>query len=413
MADLLALPGRSAASSFRLAKLLDSLRAARPATPIVALAARYRHYVDLARALSATERALLDRLLTYGPRDDRRIDGEPAFAVVPRPGTISPWSSKATDIATNCGLDAVRRLERGVDWHATTRDGAPLSQGDRDALVPLVHDRMTEAVLDGPSQAGLLFAHVPPRPLETVPLLAQGREALARANAELGLALAEDEIDYLDASFRAIGRDPTDVELMMFAQANSEHCRHKIFNASWVVDGVPQPKSLFAMIRDTHAAHPQGTIVAYSDNAAVMEGARVRRFHPDGEGRYGGHDALTHTLMKVETHNHPTAIAPFPGRRPARAARSATRARPAPARSPRRDSSATRCRTCACRAGPSRGRPCSTSLRASSRRSTSCSRGRSARRRSTTSSGGRTSAAISGPSSRPSTAKCAVITSRS
>jgi len=313
MADLLALPGRSAVSSFRLAKLLDSLRAARPGTSIVALAARYRHYVDLARALSATERSLLDRLLTYGPRDERPADGEPAFVVVPRPGTISPWSSKATDIAANCGLDAVQRVERGVDWHATTRDGAPLSRADRDALAPLVHDRMTEAVLDGPSHAGVLFAHVPPRPLATVPLLAQGRDALAHANAELGLALAPDEIDYLDASFRALGRDPTDVEIMMFAQANSEHCRHKIFNASWVVDGVPQPKSLFAMIRDTHAAHPQGTIVAYSDNAAVMEGAQVRRFHPNGEGRYGGHDTLTHTLMKVETHNHPTAIAPFPG----------------------------------------------------------------------------------------------------
>ncbi len=177
----------------------------------------------------------------------------------------------------------------------------------------LVRDRMTEAVLDGPSDAHVLFAHVEPRPLASVPLLAEGRRALERANAELGLALADDEIDYLDASFRALGRDPTDVELMMFAQANSEHCRHKIFNASWIVDGVPQPKSLFGMIRDTHAAHPQGTVIAYSDNAAVMEGARIARFHPDGDGRYGAHDALTHTLMKVETHNHPTAIAPFPG----------------------------------------------------------------------------------------------------
>jgi phosphoribosylformylglycinamidine synthase len=313
MADLLALPGRQAVSSFRIQKLLDSLRAARPATAVAGLAARYRHYVDLARPLAAHERAILERLLTYGPRDDGAAPGAPAFVVVPRPGTISPWSSKATDIASNCGLAAVRRVERGVDWFVTTRDGAPLDAADREALAPLVHDRMTEAVFASPDDARALFAHVPPRPLETVPLLARGRDALVRANVELGLALADDEIDYLEASFRGLGRDPTDVELMMFAQANSEHCRHKIFNASWVVDGEPQPKSLFAMIRDTHAAHPQGTVVAYSDNAAVMEGARVRRFHPNGDGRYGAHDALTHTLMKVETHNHPTAIAPFPG----------------------------------------------------------------------------------------------------
>ncbi|HVJ72668.1 MAG TPA: phosphoribosylformylglycinamidine synthase [Casimicrobiaceae bacterium] len=313
MPDFLALPGRSAASSFRLQKLLDSLHAARPATPIAALAARYRHFVDLARPLEPAERSVLDRLLTYGPRDDGTTQGAPAFVVVPRPGTISPWSSKATDIANNCGLHAVRRIERGVDWHVTLRDGAKLDPADRDALVPRVHDRMTEAVLDLPSQARALFAHVAPRALETVPLIARGRGALVDANAALGLALADDEIDYFDASFRALGRDPTDVELMMFAQANSEHCRHKIFNASWVVDGVPQPKSLFAMIRDTHAARPQHTIVAYSDNAAVMEGARVMRYYPDGDGRYGAHDVLTHTLMKVETHNHPTAIAPFPG----------------------------------------------------------------------------------------------------
>ena len=313
MADLLALPGRSAASSFRLAKLLDSLRAARPATDVVALAASYRHYVELDQPLAPEARTVLDRLLTYGPADDRPPAGAPAFVVVPRPGTISPWSSKATDIAHNCGLDAVRRIERGIDWHVSTKSGRPPGAHDRDALVALVCDRMTEAVLAGPADAHVLFAHVEPRPLASVPLLAQGRDALVRANTELGLALAEDEIDYLDRSFRALGRDPTDVELMMFAQANSEHCRHKIFNASWIVDGAPQPKSLFAMIRDTHAAHPQGTVIAYSDNAAVMEGARIERFHPDGEGRYGAHPSLTHTLMKVETHNHPTAIAPFPG----------------------------------------------------------------------------------------------------
>ena len=185
---------------------------------------------------------------------------------------------------------------------------ATLSADDRAALLPLIHDRMTEAVLDDAAEASRLFAHFPPRPLTTIPTA-----SLAQANAELGLALAQDEIEYLDESFRKLGRDPTDVELMMFAQANSEHCRHKIFNASWIVDGVPQDKSLFAMIRETHRAHPEGTVVAYSDNAAVMEGTTVARFHPRDGDKYGAADELTHTLMKVETHNHPTAIAPFPG----------------------------------------------------------------------------------------------------
>jgi phosphoribosylformylglycinamidine synthase len=226
---------------------------------------------------------------------------------VPRPGTISPWSSKATDIARNCRLDGVARIERGVLYGVTTHDGA-LSADDRAALLPLIHDRMTEAVLDDPAQASLLFEHVAPRPLTTIAVT-----GLAEANRTLGLALAPDEIEYLEASFRKLGRDPTDVELMMFAQANSEHCRHKIFNASYVVDGVAQDKSLFAMIRDTHRAHPQGTVVAYSDNAAVMEGTTAARFHPREGGKYGAQRELTHTLMKVETHNHPTAIAPFPG----------------------------------------------------------------------------------------------------
>jgi len=235
---------------------------------------------------------------------------------------VSPWSSKATDIARNCGLSAIRRVERGVVFRVESRGGSPLAAADRAALLPFVHDRMTESVLARLEDAQALFAHFPPQPLTTIPLLAQGRAALETANGALGLALAPDEIDYLDASFRRMGRDPTDVELMMFAQANSEHCRHKIFNARWIVDGVPQEHSLFAMIRHTHAVAPRGTVVAYADNAAVMEGATVRRFYPDGEGCYAAHAELTHTLMKVETHNHPTAIAPFPARRRAPAARS-------------------------------------------------------------------------------------------
>jgi len=309
---ILALPGRPALSGFRLAKLLDALRQARPSTAVVALATRHRHLVELSAPLDARARAILDDLLAYGPEGDAPA-GDPAFVVVPRPGTISPWSSKATDIARNCGLASVLRIERGVDWHVETRDGRPLSADDRDALLPLVHDRMTEAVLAGGDDVASLFDHVAPRALERVPLLGRGRVALADANRDLGLALAEDEIDYLEQAFRALGRDPTDVELMMFAQANSEHCRHKIFNADWIVDGQVRDKSLFRMIRDTHAAHPQGTVVAYADNAAVMEGRRVQRFAPGADRRYAGRDALTHTLMKVETHNHPTAIAPFPG----------------------------------------------------------------------------------------------------
>ena len=313
MADLLALPGRTAASPFAIAKLHDRLRASRPATRVVGLSSRYRHYVEIDRPLDAAARRILDALLTYGPRDDSAPPAAPDFVVVPRPGTISPWSSKATEIARHCGLAAVRRIERGIDWHADTRDGGPLDPADRAALIALVCDRMTEAALDRAEDGSTLFGRFDPRPLASIPLIVEGRSAIVRANGELGLALAEDEIDYLDAAFRSLRRDPTDVELMMFAQANSEHCRHKIFNADWIVDGVGQPKSLFAMIRDTHAAQPQGTIVAYSDNAAVMRGRAVRRFHPDPDGRYRAHDAVAHTLMKVETHNHPTAIAPFPG----------------------------------------------------------------------------------------------------
>ena len=314
MADILSLAGGPALSPFRLAKLLQSLAEARSAHRVAAVDAAYRHFVELTRPLTATERATLERLLTYGAAAGASADAAGTLLlVVPRPGTISPWSSKATDIAHNCGLAAVRRIERGVEWRVRTRDGAPLPADDRAALLPLVHDRMVEAVFDDLADAARLFAHVAPRPLATIALHANGRAALERANADLGLALAADEIDYLDASFRALGRDPTDVELMMFAQANSEHCRHKIFNADWIVDGERQESSLFAMIRATHRANPRGTVVAYSDNAAVMEGATVERCYPRADGRYGAAPELTHTLMKVETHNHPTAIAPFAG----------------------------------------------------------------------------------------------------
>jgi phosphoribosylformylglycinamidine synthase len=314
MSDILSLAGRPALSSFRLAKLLQSLAAARSAHRVAAINATFAHFVEVSRPLGADERATLERLLTYGPEASAATAAANAtFLVVPRPGTLSPWSSKATDIARNCGLAAVTRIERGVVYDIATRDGTPLTDADRAALLPLLHDRMIESVFTDMADAAKLFAHFPPRPLTSIALLAEGRAALERANVALGLALAPDEIDYLDTRFRALGRDPTDVELMMFAQANSEHCRHKIFNAQYIVDGVAQPHSLFGMIRETHKAHPQGTVVAYADNSAVMEGATVSRFYPREDGRYGARRESTHTLMKVETHNHPTAIAPFPG----------------------------------------------------------------------------------------------------
>src|SRR5438067_9038811 len=313
MAELLPLRGRAALSPFRLTKLQKSLSAVHPAYSVVGVSATFWHFVEISRALAADERDKLDRLLTYGARADEIADTGALLLVVPRPGTISPWSSKATDIAHNCGLESIARIERGIAYRVATRNDTALPDEDRDALLPLLHDRMTEAVFDDLAGARRLFAHFEPRPLMAIPLLAQGRVALEDANSSLGLALSADEIDYLDGAFRALNRDPTDVELMMFAQANSEHCRHKIFNASWIIDGVPQDKSLFAMIRATHAAHPQGTVVAYADNAAVIKGASVDRFYPRGDLRYRATREATDIVLKVETHNHPTAIATFPG----------------------------------------------------------------------------------------------------
>ena len=232
--------------------------------------------------------------------------------VLPRAGTVSPWSSKATDIARVCGLSAVRRIERGIEYrvHAPRRLSAALAR-----LAPALSDRMTERALLGLGHAAPpgLFQQAPPRPLARISLAA-GRAALEAADRALGLALSADEMDYLLESFRRLERDPTDVELMMFAQANSEHCRHKIFNARWVIDGQPQAQSLFDMIRHTHAMSPAGVLSAYRDNAAVIEGSRGTRYFPDPHsGIYGGSVEPIDILMKVETHNHPTAISPFPG----------------------------------------------------------------------------------------------------
>ena len=301
--------GSPALSPFRRQKLLAALRRRIPS--VTDIHAEFAHFVD--GSLTAHEREVLDRLLLYGPTATQtHPSGAPTFLVIPRPGTISPWSSKATDIAHNCGLQHVRRIERGVVYYLEAAQ--PLTAGDRAVLRPLLHDRMTEAVLSPDDDPAVLFAHAEPMSLATVDVLGSGREALTAANRELGLALSEDEIDYLLASFTRLERNPADVELMMFAQANSEHCRHKIFNADWIVDGAKQDHSLFAMIRHTHARHPDGVLSAYSDNAAVMTGFAAGRFFPDPvDGQYRYHPEDVHILMKVETHNHPTAISPFPG----------------------------------------------------------------------------------------------------
>ena len=310
MNRVVTLPGAIALSPFRVEKLLASLP--RPLAEAITVDTRFVHFVEVTEELSEDETQVLDRLLTYGTPATSEPKGA-LLLVIPRFGTVSPWSSKATDIARNCGLAKIARIERGVAYYIVARDPGPLSERSRRALDRAIHDRMTETVVDSLDDATKLFAHAKPAPLNAIDIIGGGRAALEAANATMGLALAPDEIDYLFESFSKMKRNPTDVELMMFAQANSEHCRHKIFNASWTIDGRPMDASLFAMIRNTHRAHPRGTVVAYSDNSAIMEGARVERFFPDPSGAWKYEHDLTHILMKVETHNHPTAIAPHPG----------------------------------------------------------------------------------------------------
>ena len=303
---VLVLPGAPARSAFRLARLTDSL--ASDGVLVRDLAATTVHLVALRRPLTPAERATLDALLDYDAQPCAAAVPAPRALVTPRPGTQSPWSTKATDILHRCGLDAVARVEHAVAW-TWAGHGA-----DDDAVIGTVHDRMTEAVLPSTDGVGVLFQAESARPLARVPVLDQGAAALERANQALGLALADDEIAYLHDAFARMGRDPSDVELMMFAQANSEHCRHKIFNASWAIDGVEQAHSLFAMIRHTHAEHPNHTLSAYKDNAAVVAGYSASRLWPDpSTGVYTARAEPTHLLMKVETHNHPTGISPHPG----------------------------------------------------------------------------------------------------
>ncbi len=309
MPQFLRLRGRDALSAFRRKKLLQ---AASVDLPGLQINAEFWHFIQLQSPLDAAGQHQLERILTYGSATAPVAQEGTLLLVTPRLGTISPWSSKATDIARHCGLPAVTRIERGIAWWCSA-NGQPLTPPQRAKLLPHLHDRMTESVLDSLDAAEALFRRIDPKPLASVDMLGGGRDALVQANVTMGLALSHDEIDYLFDNFKRIGRNPTDVELMMFAQANSEHCRHKIFNADWIVDGEKQARSLFGMIRVTHEKHPQGTVVAYSDNSSVIEGAEIERFYPTDGGSYGYSRELTHILMKVETHNHPTAISPFPG----------------------------------------------------------------------------------------------------
>ncbi|HEY2451660.1 MAG TPA: phosphoribosylformylglycinamidine synthase [Scandinavium sp.] len=303
------LRGSPALSAFRITKLLARFQAAN--LPVSNIYAEYVHFAELNAPLSDQQHARLTQLLQYGPSLSSHTPAGKLLLVTPRPGTLSPWSSKATDIAHNCGLTQIDRLERGVAYYV---EASTLNEAQWSLVAAELHDRMMETVFAALQDAESLFAHHQPAPVSSVDMLGQGRQALVEANQRLGLALAEDEIDYLYDAFITLNRNPNDIELYMFAQANSEHCRHKIFNADWIIDGEEQPKSLFKMIKNTFEKTPDHVLSAYKDNAAVMEGSEVGRFYAAHGGlRYDFHQESAHILMKVETHNHPTAISPWPG----------------------------------------------------------------------------------------------------
>ena len=311
MSVVLPLRGVTALSDFRVEKLFQ--KAAALGLPEVKLSSEFWYFVGSEKALDVATVEKLQALLAAQSVEQtpKAREGLHLFLVTPRLGTISPWASKATNIAENCGLEGIERIERGM---AVWLEGA-LTDGQKQQWAALLHDRMTESVLTDIDAAAQLFHHIQSETFSSVDVLGGGKEALVKANTEMGLALSADEIDYLVENYQALNRNPTDVELMMFAQANSEHCRHKIFNADFILNGEKQPKSLFGMIRDTHNAHPEGTVVAYKDNSSVIEGAKVERFYPNAAENQGYrfHEEDTHIIMKVETHNHPTAIAPFAG----------------------------------------------------------------------------------------------------
>lgn len=311
MSVVLPLRGVTALSDFRVEKLLQ--KAAALGLPEVKLSSEFWYFAGSEKALDAATVEKLQALLAAQSVEQtpKAREGLHLFLVTPRLGTISPWASKATNIAENCGLAGIERIERGM---AVWLEGR-LNDDEKQQWAALLHDRMTESVLPDFQTASKLFHHLESETFSTVDVLGGGKEALVKANTEMGLALSADEIDYLVENYQALQRNPSDVELMMFAQANSEHCRHKIFNADFILNGEKQPKSLFGMIRDTHNAHPEGTVVAYKDNSSVIEGAKIERFYPNAAENQGYrfHEEDTHIIMKVETHNHPTAIAPFAG----------------------------------------------------------------------------------------------------
>ncbi|MCE5362560.1 phosphoribosylformylglycinamidine synthase [Pseudomonas anguilliseptica] len=305
---MLILRGAPALSAFRHGKLLEQLTSKVPA--VTGLYAEFAHFAEVSGVLNADEEQVLARLLKYGPSVPVQEPNGRLFLTIPRFGTISPWSSKASDIARNCGLAKIQRIERGLAYYVS----GELNADEAQQVADLLHDRMTQLVLDNLEGAAALFSHAQPKPLTAIDILGGGRAALEQANVELGLALAEDEIDYLLNAFQGLGRNPHDIELMMFAQANSEHCRHKIFNASWDIDGESQDKSLFGMIKNTYQMHSENVLSAYKDNASVIVGHTAGRFFPNPQTRqYGAVQEPVHILMKVETHNHPTAISPFSG----------------------------------------------------------------------------------------------------
>jgi len=308
---MLVLRGAPALSDFRLHKLQQRFSASLNA--VVSVYTEFVHIADVSDVLNTSEQGVLNNLLRYGPHLAEHEPAGDAFWIFPRTGTISPWSTKATDIAKHCGLDKVRRLERGIVFYLQVA-GASLSPEQAAQLKPLLHDRMTEMVFFDTDSLAALFEVANPSKLQVIDVLGQGKSALIEANSHLGLALSDDEMDYLTESFTDLKRNPHDIELMMFAQANSEHCRHKIFNADWVIDGEQQDRSLFSMIRHTTDISPDNVLSSYSDNAAVMSGHLGKKFFPSPETQsYIYEDQAIHILMKVETHNHPTAISPDPG----------------------------------------------------------------------------------------------------
>jgi len=308
---MLSLRGSPALSPFRLDKILTVLKVSAPR--ITRFYAEFWHFAWAEGELTTEQHETLQKILTYGPKLTEGAPSGELFLVIPRPGTISPWSTRATEIARHCGIENMIRLERGIAFYADTANGAPLTEAEKQALRPLIHDRMTESVFATLKDAERLYHTAEPAPMNSIDILGGGRQALETANAEMGLALSPDEVEYLMENYTRMGRNPTDVELMMFAQANSEHCRHKIFNADWVIDGVKQDHSLFAMIRNTHKLNPGKTVVAYADNASIVEGGQTKRLYPKTDGKYAYVEESMHFLMKVETHNHPTAISPFAG----------------------------------------------------------------------------------------------------